>query len=75
MFTELSKRKCNMQNVNIRAVRAAGAIVGLAACSGIALAGTLTGMHVGSPSNPGSLTVNGNQMTQNRIATEFRSYE
>ena len=52
-----------MQNACIRAVRAVGAIVGLAACSGIALAGSLTGVDVGSPSNPGSLSVNGNQMT------------
>lgn len=52
-----------MQNICIRAVKAAGAVVGLAACSGIALAATLTGVDVGAPGNPGSLTVNGDKMT------------
>ncbi len=51
-----------MQNVRKRAVRAAVAIIGLAACSGVALA-ALVGVDVGAPSIPGSLTVSGNQMT------------
>ena len=50
-----------MQNVRKRAVRAAVAMIGLAACSGVALA-SLVGVDVGAPL-PGSFTVSGNQTT------------
>ncbi len=56
-----------MRMVINRAVRAAGALVGLAACTGITMAATLTGVDIvpygSDPLVPGSLTTAGDKMT------------